>query len=136
MCKGEIMIIIGHDLVAFKPFYKIENCDEITKTPSNSTIIFEFGGSENIIKFCQKNSVKFAVEVKIPKEALLVNAVGASYIVINSKKTAKCIQNLAEQYLFDAKILLKIKDEDEIEKAAKCGIDGVLLPQGVVNGSF
>ncbi|MDR1460415.1 MAG: hypothetical protein LBI78_02080 [Campylobacteraceae bacterium] len=130
------MIIIGHDLVAFKPFYKIKNSDEIAKTPSNSIVAFEFENSKDIIRFCQKNGVNFAVEAKTTKEALLSNAAGASYIITNSKKAAKQIQNLAEQYLFDAKILLKIKDENEMEEVAKDGIDGVLLPQGVANGSF
>ncbi|MDR2342080.1 MAG: hypothetical protein LBD84_03435 [Campylobacteraceae bacterium] len=129
------MIIIGHNLVKFKPFYKIKNSDDISKTPPNSIIIFEFKDNE-LIKFCQENSIRFAIETQIPKEALLANAIGAAYIVISNKKAAKNIQNLAEHYLFDAKILLKIKDENEIEKTAKSGIDGVLFSQGIINGSF
>ncbi|MDR1614178.1 MAG: hypothetical protein LBS26_01265 [Campylobacteraceae bacterium] len=126
------MIIIGHDLVAFKPFYTVKNSNDITKTPPNATVIFRFEGNEDIIKFCQKNGINFAVETQAEKEALLSNAAGASYIVVSGKKAAKNIQNLAEAYLFDSKILLKIQNENELEKAAKNNIDGVLLPQGVV----
>ncbi|MDR2100788.1 MAG: hypothetical protein LBP40_08205 [Campylobacteraceae bacterium] len=130
------MIIIGHNLVSFKPFYKIKSNSEAAKIPSDFTAIFKFAGNEEIIKFCQKNSINFAVETQSIKEALLANALGASYIVVNDKKAAKNIQNLAEDYLFDAKILLKIKNENEIEKAAKSGIDGILFLQGIINGDF
>ncbi|MDR1285678.1 MAG: hypothetical protein LBJ88_05725 [Campylobacteraceae bacterium] len=130
------MIIIGHDLVAFKPFYEIKNSDEIAKTPPNSTVIFEFEGNENIIKFCQKNGINFAVETDSSKEALLANAAGASYIILSVDVVAQDIQDLAEHYLFDAKILLKIDYENEIMDAAEYGIDGVLLPQGVISGNF
>ncbi|WP_300795995.1 hypothetical protein [Helicobacter sp. UBA3407] len=37
------------------------------------------------------------------------------------------MQKLAETYLFDAKILLCIQEEQEIEKTAECGIDGVIF---------
>jgi hypothetical protein len=130
------MIIIGHDLVDFKPFYVVISSDWIAKTPPNSTVIFKFEGNESIIKYCQTNSINFAVETESPKEALLANAAGASYIVSSVGAAAQNIQDLAEHYLFDAKILLKIKSENEIIDAARYGIDGVLLPSGVINGSF
>ena len=89
------MIIIGHNLVKFKPFYKIKNSDEELKTSPNLTVVFEFKNKE-LIEFCQKNNIKFAIETQILKEALLANAAGASYIIAQTKKAAKNIQNLAE----------------------------------------
>jgi hypothetical protein len=136
MRKGKTVIIIGHDLVNFKPFYAVISSDEIVKTPPNSTVIFKFEGNESIIKYCQKNGINFAVETESPKEALLANAAGASYIVSSVGAAAQNIQNFAEHYLFDAKILLKIKNENEIIDTARYGIDGVLLPDGVINGDF
>lgn len=130
------MIIIGHDLIDFKPFYAVKNSDEAAKIPPNSTVIFKFEGNERIIKFCQKNSINFAVETDSSKEALLTNAAGASYIVSSVSTAAQNIQDLAEHYLFDAKILFKINHENEITDVAAKGIDGVLLPDGVINGDF
>ena len=40
---------------------------------------------------------------------------------------AKELQNLAENYLFDAKVLLCIKEEEEMLEIAKLGIDGVIF---------
>ena len=40
---------------------------------------------------------------------------------------AKEIQKLAENYLFDSKVLLCISLDYEIEHAAKAGIDGVIF---------
>ncbi|MDR2080953.1 MAG: hypothetical protein LBP54_03580 [Campylobacteraceae bacterium] len=128
------MIIIGYKLVDFTPFHTVKKAEEIIKSP----VIFEFS-EENFALFraiCKKKEIVFSVETNSVKEALLANAAGASYIVAKTKKAAKKIQRIAEYYLFDAKILLKIKDENEIEKAAKSGIDGVLLPNGVIDGSF
>lgn len=128
------MIIIGHDLIEFKPLYQIKNSDDISKLPPNSTVVFEFGGNEKLIKYCHENNINFAVKTDSIKEALLANAAGASYII--SSFEAAAIQELAQNYLFDAKILLKIDCEDEMEEAAKNNIDGVLLPRGIINGSF
>ncbi|MDR2790565.1 MAG: hypothetical protein LBB59_06285 [Campylobacteraceae bacterium] len=130
------MIIIGHELIDFKPFCKIKNIDKTANISSDLAVIFAFKNGQNLIKFCQKNGINFAVETEIAKEALLANAAGASYISVSGKKAAKKIQDLAENYLFDAKILLKINNENEIEKAAKLGIDGVLLPEGVIDGDI
>ncbi|MDR2342090.1 MAG: hypothetical protein LBD84_03485 [Campylobacteraceae bacterium] len=146
------MIIIGHDIIDFKPFCRVNNADEASKDlsgsiviykaneavniPSGSTLIFKFTDNQSLIKCCRKNGINFAVETESIKEALLANAAGASYIVVSGKDVAKNIQDLAENYLFDAKILLKIKTENEIEEAAKVGIDGVLFMKGIINGDF
>ena len=62
---------------------------------------------------------------------MYASSLNARYIIVD-KEMAKTAQNIAENYLFDAKILVKIESEDEIEEIAILGIDGVLLSNAVV----
>jgi hypothetical protein len=45
---------------------------------------------------------------------------------------AKTAQNVAENYLFDAKILVLIEKEDEIEELALLGVDGVVFSNTII----
>ncbi len=105
-------------------FYKIKTIEDIKNTPSNSILLFDF--NKEIMKFCKENDIKYAVIVSSILEAILANNLNATFIIIN-KKIAKKIQEIANEYLFDSKILVKIVFEWEIETFAKLGIDGVLL---------
>lgn len=103
-------------------FYKIKNIEDIKNTPSNSTVLFDF--DENIMDFCQKNSINYAVEATSILESILANNFDASFIIVD-KKMAKEVQDIANEYLFDSKILVKIVFDWQIEDFAKLGIDGV-----------
>jgi len=103
-------------------FNKIKTIQDIKNTPSNSTILFDF--DKKIMKFCQANGIKYAVTVSSILEAILANNLNADFIIVN-KKLTKEIQETANEYLFDSKILVKIVFEWEIETFAKLGIDGV-----------
>jgi hypothetical protein len=128
------MIIIGHDLAPFKAFYWVKLMSDINSTPPNSNIIFRFDNInyKQLSDFCRKNSVSFAVEVYSVREVLLANASGAAFIIVNDKVLAKNAQELAEQYLFDAKILLRVSQETEIKESASLGLDGVLFNKGEI----
>ncbi|WP_024955276.1 hypothetical protein [Sulfurospirillum arcachonense] len=123
------MIIIGHKLIPFKPFYKVTNIEDIKRTPSNSTILFDFI-NEEVLEYCKRQDIAFALCVKDIKEACFANALGAKYILTESS-LAKEIQDIATEYLFDAKILLHVEDENQIEIAAKKSIDGVVFKKGI-----
>jgi hypothetical protein len=41
------------------------------------------------------------------------------------------IQPIAQEYLFDSKVLVLIHDEKEIVKIARSGIDGVLFAEAI-----
>jgi hypothetical protein len=128
------MIIIGHPLLDFEPFYKITSIEEAKKTPPNSTILFDFDKDAlKLFRFAKKNRLPFAVEVKSVKELLISNGWGASYAVIN-REFAKTAQKLAEEYLFDMKILVKIESEIEMEELAKDFIDGVIFERSIIDG--
>lgn len=128
------MIIIGHDEVEFKPFYWIKSVDDIAKTPPNSAVIFSKNNQnyQELIKHCKKNSVLFANEVKNQNDALVCLANGVSFLVTSDKKLAKKLQDIVNNYLLDAKILLRLEDEEEMSSVAKLGIDGVIFKNGEI----
>jgi len=129
------MILIGHPYIAFKPFEKIALPEDIAKTSSNATVVFDFN-EENvaICDYARENGVSFAVFVKEAKEAIFASSLGASYIICD-KTLAKRVQIFADDYLFDAKILLYSNTDDDIEYAAQNSIDGILFEKGIKDGS-
>ncbi len=129
------MVVIGHEFIDSEVLYKICEISEIEKTPSNSTIYLNWS-EENIklIKFANKNSVNFAIKVNGIKELVFANSFGAKYIVVSNLEFAKIAQKIAENYLFDAKILLEIETDLELEEAILALIDGVIYKKVVVNG--
>jgi len=45
---------------------------------------------------------------------------------------ASKLQKIAENYLFDAKILVPISNESEMEIVAEAGIDGVIFQDAII----
>ena len=117
------MIILGHELLSYEDLFVISNTEDINKTKANSTILFKY--NEDLLSYASKNSLLFAVRVNNIKEAVICNSLEAKYIICE-KNIAKSIQDIAENYMFDSKILTIIKDESQIEEIAILGIDGVV----------
>ena len=126
------MIIIGHKLVNFKPFFKIIEVEDIKSTPSNSTIVFDYSkkGIE-ILKYAEQNSLNFAVMVEDVSQIMIANSYGASFFIVN-RELVLVAQKIADEYLFDAKILLQGESEADLEFAAKNFIDGIVFNEGIV----
>lgn len=123
------MIIIGDSLVPSSKLFKISKIEEIKNTKPNSTLYFTF--KDEILKYCFENSLDFAVKIKSIKEAIYANALNAKYIVVE-KKLAKKVQKIAENYMFDSKVLAIIEKSDEIEDIAKLQIDGTIYKKSLV----
>jgi hypothetical protein len=117
------MIIIGDTNIFSESVHTIQTFDEIESTPSNSTIIFKF--DVQLMRYCAQNQVPYAVIINSIREAIYANALHAKYVISNFEM-AKQIQPLADDYLFDTKILTQISSEEMIEKAALARIDGVI----------
>ncbi|RXJ70257.1 hypothetical protein CRV08_01455 [Halarcobacter ebronensis] len=117
------MILIGDSLIPHKSCFFIDSIMDIENTEPNSTLIFNY--DENILLFCRKNDIKCAVIVNSIKEAIYCNALNSKYIICD-KKLASSIQKVAENYIFDSKVLAIIETSDEIEKVALAEIDGVI----------
>lgn len=118
------MIVIGDKLIPFEEFFKINSIDDIKNTKANSTVLFTY--CDEIAKFCFENEISFAIAVNSIKEAVYSSNLNAKYIITN-KELSKELQKIADNYMYDAKILAIIESSDEFEEIAKAQIDGVIF---------
>ncbi len=126
------MILLGHKLVPYEPMYKIHHIEDIKKTKPNSVVLFDFQ-DEKLLEYCVEHKVPFALHVINLRDAIIANALSAKYILVYNQEIAALVQNIAEEYLFDAKILLHVSDESSIEIAANDGIDGIIMKCAIIN---
>ncbi len=125
------MLIFGHPWVESPRFVKVFSIDDIAKTkPSDILLLEPLSVSIDLVRYCQKNSLSFAPTMSSIKEALLANALGADYIFCQFEQ-AIVAQKIANEYLFDTKILVLIEGERGIETMARFGIDGVVFPEAI-----
>jgi len=117
------MIIIGDKFIPYEKFELIKSIEDIKNTSSNSIVVFDF--DKEILSYCLDNSVKSCVKVSNITEAIICNTLESRYIIVPNS-ISKEIQEIAVNYLFDSKVLVEIKDEQEIETHAKNSIDGVI----------
>lgn len=126
------MILIGHRFIDSENLYHIDTIEAISKTPPNSTVYIVFSEENlDIIKHCNNNAVNFALHVKSVTELIFAHNLGAAYIVVDTQD-AQDAQQIANEYLFDAKILAAITDEEQIEELAYKSIDGALFTQSII----
>ncbi|MCD6191141.1 MAG: hypothetical protein J7K14_06345 [Sulfurimonas sp.] len=126
------MLIFGHKFIPSESLYHIIDIDSITHTPPSSTLYVKFSEENlDIIEHLNVNKIEFALDVNNITELIYASALGAKYILL-SREIAKTAQNIAENYLFDAKILVHITDNDEIEELALLGVDGVILSNAII----
>ncbi len=125
------MIIIGHPWVQSPKFCKVFAKEEIKKlTPKDIVLLEPLVDSQMLATHCQENNIAFAVTVNSLKEAIFANALKATYMICE-EDDALIIQPIAQEYLFDTRILVLIHDEKEIAKIARSGIDGVIFPAAI-----
>lgn len=126
------MLIYGHRFIESASFYHVADIDAISNTPPSSTIYLEFSEDNlDIISYAMQNEVGFMLGVNTITEIIYASSFGASYILVH-KELAKIAQEIANNYLFDAKILVKIEEEDEIEEMAILGVDGVIFSNAFI----
>lgn len=126
------MIILGHPLIPFAPLYYVESINEIKHTPPGSLLwLGGFAQAQALIGHCRTNNLKFALHAASLKEALLANAQEAAYIVVDHA-IAGNVQKAADTYLFESRILVPVSDDNELEKVAEAGIDGVLFESAII----
>jgi hypothetical protein len=126
------MLLFGHRFIQSDVFFHIFDIDSIEKTPPSSKIYLEFNQNNlDIITHLRDNQISFGLGVDSITELIYASALGAAYIIVH-QKLAKTAQSIAQEYLFDAKILVHISKESEIEEMALLGIDGVIFPEAIV----
>lgn len=122
------MIIIGYDIVPYQKHYQVNSIEDIKKTPPNAILhLKEFDGV--LMQYLFQNSLSYSVAVKNKTQLLLANALGASFIISSDPKKD---QEVATNYLFDAKVLTFIKSIDEIENLVDTNIDGVIFKDAII----
>lgn len=125
------MIIIGHPWVKSNHFFKVFSIKGIEKSAPDDIILLEpLVDSHTYAQHCQANAIPFAVVVNTLDDALFANALGAKYIICE-EDDALMIQPIAQEYLFDTRILVLIHSEKEISKIARGGIDGVIFDSAI-----
>jgi hypothetical protein len=116
------MIIIGNKYIKYPELCVIKSIKEIQTTDANSIVAFKF--DKTMAKYCNDNDVKYAIFSDCIIDAVFANGLNASFIIVEHNGIQ--IQKLAENYMFDSKILQMIEDDNAIEQVALCGIDGVV----------
>jgi len=125
------MIIIGHPWIKSDKFCKVFSLENISSCTSNSIALLEpLVESHKYAKHCQNNDIPFAVVVSTLDDALFANALGAKYILCEEDQ-ALMIQPIAQEYLFDTRILVLVHTDKEIAKIAREGIDGIIFPEAI-----
>ena len=125
------MIIIGHSWIKSSFFRKVFSIENIQQSKSDEIVLLEpLVDSHTYAQHCQDNNIAFAVVVNTLDDALFSNALGAKYIICE-EDDALMIQPIAQEYLFDARILVLIHSEKDISKIARGGVDGVIFAEAI-----
>lgn len=128
------MIIIGHPWIKSNRFFKVFSIECIKKSQTDDIILLEpLVDSHTYAVHCQENNIPFAVAANNLEDALFANALGAKYIICEEDH-ALMIQPIANEYLFDTRILVLIHSEKEISKIARGGVDGVIFADAIYEG--
>jgi hypothetical protein len=126
------MLLFGHPFIPNEKFYHISDIDNVIHTPPNSIIYLEWDPKNlDIINYLQNNNIRFALQIENVTQLIYASALQSSYIFV-PQELAKTALEIAQNYLFDAKILVHIQQEQEIEEYALLGIDGVVFASAIV----
>jgi hypothetical protein len=126
------MLIFGHHYIKSEKLYHVNSIEAIQNTPSNSTLLFSYDEEViELINYANENSLKFAVDVRSLKEAIICENLDCFYILVKDEIAIE-VQKAADTYVFDSKILVHAKDENSIEKFASEGIDGIIFQEAII----
>jgi hypothetical protein len=129
------VLIFEDEYINSPKFVRINNIKDIDKTsPENILLLANFNKPYTLAKYCQQNSLTYAVEANSILDAIYASNLGASYLIANLE-LAKKIQKLANEYLWDMKVLATINSTNEIEVVAKAFIDGAIFIKRISNVS-
>ncbi len=125
------MIIIGHQWIESSRFCKVFSQEDIEKSEVNDIVLLEpLVDSILLAKYCQNSDIPYAVSVNTLNDAIFCNALDASFIICEEDE-ACVIQPIAQEYLFDTKVLVLIHEEKDISKISRSGIDGVIFAEAI-----
>jgi len=125
------MLIFGHKWIASPIFIEISTIEEVKDTPPNSVVILDMPTDDTIgiLIHCSKNNIKFALKIDKTKDMILASNLGASYAITSEPISIEKFQKIANEYLYDMKLLLVVPTLDNVDSYSQIGLDGVLLAQ-------
>lgn len=124
------MLILNHPRIESLNIVYVHSQEQIAQTLPTDFLVLTCDSLEQTLAlahYCSNNAITYAKIVTSVKESLLLVNLNVRFLLCTNLNLAQSLQKLAETYLFDAKILFCIQDEEEIEKIAEYGIDGVLF---------
>lgn len=125
------MIVIGHPWIKSQCFTKVFSIEDIKNSKADDIVLLEpLAGSHSYAQYCQNNSIAYAVAVNTVEDAVFANALGAAYMICK-EDDALMIQPIAQEYLFDTRILVPVGNEKDMSKMVKGGIDGVIFAEAI-----
>ncbi len=125
------MIVIGHPWIKNQNFCKVFSIEDIKNSKADGIVLLEpLADSHSHAQYCQDNSIAYAVVVNTLDDAIFANALGARYMICE-EDAALMIQPMAQEYLFDTRILVLIHSNKDISKIARGGIDGVIFAEAI-----
>ena len=124
------MIIIGDKYIPYENISVINSIEDIKSTKPNTTVVFDF--DKDMMKYCMENDINYAVRIVSVKESIYANNLNARYILPNNE-LLEIVQKIAENYMFDSKILATIQNEESIEDIAIQSIDGAIFKRLINN---
>ncbi len=121
------MLIFNSKYIPSQKFVEVACVEDIKTTkPADILLLKEFKPPFDLAKYCQKNRLFYAVRADSINEAIYANALDATYAIFNFD-LAKELQKIADNYLWDMKILAIITDENLLQEVALSGIDGAII---------
>ena len=117
------MILLGDPNIEYETIEKITSIDDIKNTAPSSTVLFDF--NFELLKYTKANEIKSAVITHSITEVIYAHNLGAKYIIPRVNILTQS-QKIADNYMFDSKILAVIENSDEIENIALDEIDGAI----------
>ncbi len=125
------MLVVGHPDIPYEPLHYVESVEEIAQTPPNAVLwLGPYREAVDLAKHCRAHGLRFAVMAETLTDAILANALHAAYILADDA-LAPMLQKTADTYLFDAKILVPVNEEEDMEAVAQAGIDGVIFQDAI-----
>jgi hypothetical protein len=125
------MLVIGHPWIKNQNFCKVFSIEDIKNSKADNIVLLEpLVDSHSYAQYCQDNSIAYAVVVNTLNDAIFANALGARYMICE-EDAALMIQPMAQEYLFDTRILVLIHSDKDISKIARGGIDGVIFAEAI-----
>ena len=126
------MLLFGHPRIPNEKFYHVNSIEAVAHTPANSCLLFGYDEEVfELVEHARENDLPFALDIPTLTAAIICENLGAKYLLV-SDTIAKSVQKAADTYLFDAKVLVHVKDEEEIEALAEEGIDGVVFSEAII----